>query len=326
MIAAKGPKAVGVATKFMIIALLLLGVLMTVIVIAKGGLGAVWNSAPLWGEAPTRLTYMISVEWQVAFAVSWAPAIGQLTRVCKKEGHGFWGLYWGYGFVMAAYIVIGVVVAYAAVAMGAEVTNDPTAFLYTIGGPWAGILALAVVILANISTTAVSIWCLSLSVKIVWPSAPYMRVALACTGYIIALVLWGGLLDNFASFLAIVGATNGPLLALIIADYYLVRKLKLDIGGLFSSRGSYKFTGGFNVAGLVAYFAGFGAYLLIYNPITSTPRVEGLFLVFTATGFAVLVTAGTYLVLAQVPPIRRYLLRDRAVVEAPVDPAPARSS
>jgi len=313
MIAAKGPKAVGIATRIMCSLLIVLGILMAVIVLARGGLSDVWNSAPLWGEAPSRTNYMISVEWQVAFAVSWAPAIGQLTRVAKKELHGFWGLYWGYGFVMAAYIVIGVIVAYAAASMGAEVTSDPTQYLYTVGGPWAGTLSLMIVIIANISTTAVSIWCLSLSVKLVWPSWPYMRVALGCTGYIVALVLWGGLIENFGSFLAIVGATNGTLLALIIADYYVVRRRRLDIAGLYDRHGSYKFTGGFNLPGIVAYALGFGAYLLVYDPIAAVPRAEGLFNVFTATGFGALVTAGAYILFAHVPGVRGYVLKDRGL-------------
>jgi nucleobase:cation symporter-1, NCS1 family len=81
-------------------------------------------------------------------------------------------------------------------------------------------------------------------------------------GYIaalIALVLypfapWEG---SAASFVGAIGATMGPILGVILVDYYLVRKGVVDVDALYSETGEYVFQGGWNVAAFFA--AGIGA-------------------------------------------------------------------
>jgi NCS1 family nucleobase:cation symporter-1 len=81
-------------------------------------------------------------------------------------------------------------------------------------------------------------------------------------GYIaatIALVLypfapWEG---SAASFVGAIGATMGPLLGVILVDYYLVAKGEVDVAALYDEHGRYRYQGGWNVSALVA--AGVGA-------------------------------------------------------------------
>jgi NCS1 family nucleobase:cation symporter-1 len=81
-------------------------------------------------------------------------------------------------------------------------------------------------------------------------------------GYIaaaIALVLypfapWEG---NAASFVNAIGATMGPLLGIILVDYYLIAKSEINVEALYDENGEYRYEGGWNVNALVA--AGIGA-------------------------------------------------------------------
>jgi NCS1 family nucleobase:cation symporter-1 len=81
-------------------------------------------------------------------------------------------------------------------------------------------------------------------------------------GYIaagIALVLypfapWEG---SAAAFVGAIGATMGPLLGVILVDYYLVAKGEVDVAALYDERGRYRYQGGWNVSALIA--AGLGA-------------------------------------------------------------------
>jgi NCS1 family nucleobase:cation symporter-1 len=81
-------------------------------------------------------------------------------------------------------------------------------------------------------------------------------------GYIaalIALVLypfapWEG---NAASFVGIIGATMGPILGVMMVDFYLIRKGQLDVEALYREDGEYRFQGGWHVNALIA--AGIGA-------------------------------------------------------------------
>ena len=76
-------------------------------------------------------------------------------------------------------------------------------------------------------------------------------------GYIaaaIALVLypfapWEG---NAAHFVNAIGATMGPLLGIILVDYYLVAKGNINVAALYQEHGEYRYEGGWNVNALVS--------------------------------------------------------------------------
>ena len=88
-------------------------------------------------------------------------------------------------------------------------------------------------------------------------------------GYIaaaIALVLypfapWEG---GAANFVNAIGATMGPLLGVILVDYYLVAKGRIDVPALYQEHGPYRYEGGWNVNALVA--AGIGSVFSTFLP------------------------------------------------------------
>ena len=45
----------------------------------------------------------------------------------------------------------------------------------------------------------------------------------------------------------------GPIGGILIADYFLLRKTELDLDGLYSAEGPYRYSGGFNPVALVAF-------------------------------------------------------------------------
>ena len=124
-------------------------------------------------------------------------------------------------------------------------------------------------------------------------------------GYIaalIALVLypfapWEG---NAASFVNGIGATMGPLLGVILVDYYLIAKGSLNIDALYLEHGQYRYQGGFNVIAFVA--AGVGAVFSSILPNFSSvlPAWWGVYGWF----FGVAIGGVTYLVLALLLPRR----------------------
>src|SRR5690606_41852545 len=75
---------------------------------------------------------------------------------------------------------------------------------------------------------------------------------------------------NFGTFLAFIGVFFAPLCAIQIVDYFILRRQRLSIRGIFTAgEGSpYYFWGGFNPAAILAMAAGFCTYLYLLNPIT----------------------------------------------------------
>ena len=53
---------------------------------------------------------------------------------------------------------------------------------------------------------------------------------------------------------SLLGAVGGVL----IADYFVIRRTRLDQAGLYQQSGPYWYTGGFNLLGVIALLAGIG--------------------------------------------------------------------
>lgn len=76
-------------------------------------------------------------------------------------------------------------------------------------------------------------------------------------GYIAALIAlalypfapWEG---GAAHFVNAIGATMGPLLGIILVDYYLVAKGNINVAALYDEHGEYRYEGGWNVNALIA--------------------------------------------------------------------------
>nr|MDQ6881957.1 cytosine permease [Pseudomonadota bacterium] len=132
-------------------------------------------------------------------------------------------------------------------------------------------------------------------------------------GYIaaaIALVLypfapWEG---NAAGFVNAIGATMGPLLGIILVDYYLIAKGEVDVQALYQEHGAYRYQGGWNVNALVA--AGIGALFssVLPNLTTVLPAWWGTYGWF----FGVAIGGIVYYAMSQLRPRAIVAVRARA--------------
>ena len=75
---------------------------------------------------------------------------------------------------------------------------------------------------------------------------------------------------RFGAFLAFLGVGFAPLCGIQIADYYLLRRRRIDIRAIYdrSDTGAYGFWKGFNPAALAAFGVGCVIYLSLLNPLT----------------------------------------------------------
>jgi NCS1 family nucleobase:cation symporter-1 len=117
---------------------------------------------------------------------------------------------------------------------------------------------------------------------------------------LIALVLypfapWEG---NAAHFVNAIGATMGPLLGIILVDYYLVAKGNIHVAALYDEFGEYRYEGGWNVNALVATAIGSLFSTILPNFTHLLPawwNIYGWFI-------GVAVGGGVYLVMATLRP------------------------
>ena len=122
-------------------------------------------------------------------------------------------------------------------------------------------------------------------------------------GYIaavIALVLypfapWEG---NAAHFVNAIGAVMGPLLGIILVDFYLIAKGKVNVEALYQEHGEYRYQGGWNINALVATGMGSIFSTILPNFTSLLPPWWGTYGWF----FGVAIGGGVYWVLALMRP------------------------
>lgn len=101
-------------------------------------------------------------------------------------------------------------------------------------------------------------------------------------GYIaalIALVLypfapWEG---SAAGFVGAIGSTMGPLFGVIMVDYYLIARGRVDVDALYREDGRYRYQGGWHVKALVAAGIGIVFSTLLPNFTDLLPSWWGLY-------------------------------------------------
>lgn len=313
-IAIRGPIAVRNATRIMVPMLILIGVIILVTVFTKFSFSELLQVKPLYSNeyGGSRENYMVVTEWNIAFIFGWFASIGVVSRLTKTEGKSYWGHFGGFGFIMASFVGIGVLTALAMLASTGVESVDPTDWLLELGGPVLGILSLIFISVANITTVAVSLYGIAVSTKVLKPDLSFKYVTLFWTAWIILLIFWGGIWDYYHVFLALLGATAGPIVALILVDFFLVRKSKISMKDLYrvNGRDGYRYTKGINIPAVLSFVVGILGYLYVYEPFEGVPRSE-IFMYTTGTGFGMFISGLCYYLLSLIPAVKRYLTQDQ---------------
>lgn len=91
------------------------------------------------------------------------------------------------------------------------------------------------------------------------PKIKYWMSTVICGVISIAIMPWkiqssGGFLVDVQSYIS---QMLGPIIGIILADYFLVRKCKLNVKDLYTFGGQYEYSNGFNMSAIIALFGAF---------------------------------------------------------------------
>jgi NCS1 family nucleobase:cation symporter-1 len=158
---------------------------------------------------------------------------------------------------MTFYSFIGVVVTSATVVVFGEAIWDPVAVIGRFGSKTLSAIALVTLAVATLST--------NIAANVVSPANDFSnlaprRISFRMGGIITAVVgiflfPWKLMADPSGYiFTWLIGysALLGPIAGIMIADYFVVRKRRLDVRALYDPEGEYRSTNGFNLAGFAA--------------------------------------------------------------------------
>ncbi|HLI44651.1 MAG TPA: cytosine permease, partial [Acidimicrobiales bacterium] len=116
----------------------------------------------------------------------------------------------------------------------------------------------------------------------------------------IIFIYEGTLQNNFNTILTIVGAFIAPYWGVALGDYFLVRRQRIDLVGLYQRDGGpYWFRSGFNVKALVIWVCGIGVWIFLGGWTSTVSWVqiasgEKVFAYLTATAPTIIICALAY--------------------------------
>jgi nucleobase:cation symporter-1, NCS1 family len=232
------------------------------------------------------MTAAIALDVVVATAISWTVLSADFNRHAVSQRAGIVGTTLGYTASTVISMTLGATALGYVFLRGGETTSfDPTVLLAEFGLP------LAVVIFVSVmATNTMVVYGMTMSYENLRPKSNYVRAALVIGLISIAGATWQGILDRFVSFLLLISALFIPIFAIMIVDYWVLRRGRYSTGDLVVPRGgAYWYLRGVNPLAVGSFVIG-AALVYYWTRVTPLP--------FGATLPTFAVTFVLYLVLS----------------------------
>ncbi|MCK6503405.1 NCS1 family nucleobase:cation symporter-1 [Myxococcota bacterium] len=202
-------------------------------------------------------TFFPSLTAMVGFWATLSLNIPDFTRYAKSQRDQVLGQAIGLPATMTLFAFIGVAVTSASTVIYGEAIWDPTVLLGKMGGGFTVALSLFALSIATLST--------NIAANVVSPANALINAAprhvsfrmggLVTAGLGVVMMPWK-LIESTGGYIFtwLIGysALLGPIGGILIADYFLLRRTRYDIHGLYRFDGPYRYRGGFNPAAILA--------------------------------------------------------------------------
>jgi NCS1 family nucleobase:cation symporter-1 len=218
-------------------------------------------------------------------------SIADITRYASTQKDQIAGQFIGLPGTMMLFSFVGIFVTCAAVInfkdilIANDAPWDPVSLIARFKNPVVVIIAQVFMIIATLSTNiAANVIAPSNAFSNLWPKKISFKLGGVITGIIGILIAPWWLLNEISGFLIFVSGLLGPVLGIMIADYYFIRKKKLALAELYKEQGIYSFgKSGFNSSAMIALGVGVFAALIGYW----IPSLNFLYTLSWFTGFII---------------------------------------
>ncbi|RKW70508.1 purine-cytosine permease family protein [Galactobacter caseinivorans] len=205
-------------------------------------------------DASTGTTPFSAFDIVFATAISWTVLSADFNRLARSSKAGILGSGLGYMFSTIISMTLGATaIAYVALRGTQVIAFDPTLLVDAFGAPIAIVIFLSVM-----ATNTMVVYGMTTSVV---NSKVGSRVKFLPTALIIGVVsiagsTWLALLDQFTTFLTVVGSFFVPVFAIMIVDYYLIKRGRYNRDLLRPTGGRYWYQAGVNWIAVGVWIAG----------------------------------------------------------------------
>jgi len=236
-------------------------------------------------------SYLLWLTAMVGFWATMSISIADITRFASTQKDQIAGQFIGLPLTMMLYSFVGIFVTSAAiinfkdVLIADDAPWDPVSLIAKFKNPFVVIIAQIFMLIATLSTNiAANVIAPSNAFSNLWPKKISFRTGGMITGILGILIMPWWLLDEISGFLIFVSGLLGPVLGILIADYYFVRKKKIALAELYKEDGIYSYSKtGYNQAAMIALFTGVFLALIGYW----VPALNFLYSLSWFTGFII---------------------------------------
>lgn len=242
------------------------------------------SSSKLW-------RYLLWLTAMVGFWATMSISIADITRFASTQSDQVSGQLIGLPGTMILYSFVGIFVTCAAVInfkdvlIAEDAPWDPVSLIAKFKSPVVVIISQIFMIIATLSTNiAANVIAPANAFSNIFPKKISFRMGGLITGIIGIIIMPWWLLNEISGFLIFVSGLLGPVLGILITDYYFIRKKGVELAELYKESGIYSYKNtGFNKAAIIALFIGVFLALIGYW----VPAFNFLYSLSWFTGFII---------------------------------------
>ena len=164
-------------------------------------------------EFQEALSFGQAIELAVAMPLSWLPLISDYTKEAEKPFAATFASSLTYCLVSCWMYIIG---------MGLAILTSESDIAKIMTAAGLGKIALVIIILSTVTTTFLDAWSAAISFKTIFEKAPEKITAIIVTviGTLAAVIFP---MDNITDFLYLIGSIFAPMIAILLADYFVLK-------------------------------------------------------------------------------------------------------
>ncbi|BCV20094.1 putative hydroxymethylpyrimidine transporter CytX [Moorella sp. Hama-1] len=250
--------------------LILFSLYMTYVIFRGPGWGHLWAT-----RGDSSLGFGLATDLVIAMPLSWLPLAADYSRFARDNGSSFAGSWLGYFLASSWMYILGLG---ATLATGSA---DPIPMMLGLG---LGLPALYIIFFSTVTTTFMDVYSAAISSLDLFSGwdERHTTMAAGLAGTLIALLFP---MEAYENFLLLIGGAFCPLFGIVLTDYFIYRRGRLEVDNLFG-RGAFWYTGGVNLVAVIIWLLGF----LFFQWLTRTSFPLG------ASVPSLVVTGGVYYV------------------------------
>jgi NCS1 family nucleobase:cation symporter-1 len=227
---------------------------------SAGGFGPMLSTPAKIHGASFWNAFYPSVVGVIAFWATMALNIPDYTRYARSQGGQMLGQAVSMPLTMAIFSFVGIAVTSATVLLFGKALWDPVDLITKLPTPVVVVAGIIVILSSVTINVGANVMAPARAFENLWPKYITFAIGAVLTGLLsLAMEPWRILATYGAyifTWLGTYGALLGAFDGIAIADYWLVRRRKIDLAQLYTPGGIYSYAKGVNLRAVAALLAG----------------------------------------------------------------------